>query len=56
MKKFLKEGEVPTACGKIQVQIKKASVPYWGNKDLKIGTVRNIIRQLEIDYGEFKDV
>lgn len=35
---------------------KKASVPYWGNKDLKTGTVRNIIRQLEIDYSEFKEI
>ena len=35
---------------------KKASVPDWGGKDLKIGTVRSIIRQLEIDYNKFKAV
>ena len=28
---------------------KKASIPNWGAKDLKPGTVRAILRQLDID-------
>lgn len=30
------------------------SIPDWGNKDLKIGTIRNIIQQLDLDWEEFK--
>lgn len=30
-----------------------APVPDWGSKDLKLGTVRAIIRQLELDWDEF---
>lgn len=29
-------------------------IPDWGNKDLKIGTLRQIIRQLDLDWEEFK--
>jgi predicted RNA binding protein YcfA (HicA-like mRNA interferase family) len=29
-------------------------VPDWGNQDLKIGTLRNIVRQLGIDWEEFR--
>jgi mRNA interferase HicA len=28
-------------------------IPDWGNKDLKIGTVRNILKQLKIELEEF---
>jgi predicted RNA binding protein YcfA (HicA-like mRNA interferase family) len=30
-----------------------APVPDWGSKDLKMGTVRAIIRQLGLDWDEF---
>ena len=32
---------------------KIAPVPDLGSKDLKLGTVRGIIRQLELDWDEF---
>ena len=28
-------------------------IPDWGVKDLKIGTLRHIIRQLDLDWEEF---
>jgi predicted RNA binding protein YcfA (HicA-like mRNA interferase family) len=31
------------------------SVPDWGNRDLKLGTVRAIIRQLGVDWGDFEN-
>jgi predicted RNA binding protein YcfA (HicA-like mRNA interferase family) len=30
-------------------------VPDWGSKDLKIGTVRSAVRQLDIDWEDFQD-
>ncbi|RME32796.1 MAG: type II toxin-antitoxin system HicA family toxin [Thermoflexia bacterium] len=30
------------------------SVPDWGSKDLKIGTLRSIVRQLGLNWEEFK--
>jgi predicted RNA binding protein YcfA (HicA-like mRNA interferase family) len=30
-------------------------VPDWGNKDLKLGTVRAAIRQLGLDWQNFQD-
>ncbi len=30
-------------------------IPDWGTKDLKLGTVRQIIRQLGLDWEEFKN-
>jgi mRNA interferase HicA len=33
-----------------------APVPDWGSKDLKIGTLRHIIRQLDLDWDAFKKV
>ena len=33
-----------------------APVPDWGAKDLKEGTVRAIVRQLALDWEEFKRV
>lgn len=30
-----------------------APVPDWGAKDLKIGTLRGIVRQLDLDWDEF---
>ncbi|MGI9108099.1 MAG: type II toxin-antitoxin system HicA family toxin [Pyrinomonadaceae bacterium] len=33
---------------------KVAPVPDWGNKNLKLGTVRAIVRQLDLDWEEFK--
>ena len=32
---------------------KDASIPDWGSKDLKKGTIRGILKQLEIDYQTF---
>ena len=31
------------------------TIPDWGSKDLKTGTLRGIIRQLGIDYQTFLD-
>jgi mRNA interferase HicA len=30
-------------------------IPDWGNKDLKIGTVRKILKQLKIEIEEFEN-
>ncbi len=30
------------------------TIPDWGNKDLKTGTLRHIIRQLDLDWEDFK--
>jgi mRNA interferase HicA len=30
-------------------------VPDWGNADLRIGTIRAIVRQLGLDWEDFKD-
>lgn len=30
-------------------------LPDWGGKDLKTGTVRAAVRQLDIDWQEFLD-
>jgi predicted RNA binding protein YcfA (HicA-like mRNA interferase family) len=32
-----------------------ASLPDWGPKDLKTGTLRAIVRQLGLDWHEFQD-
>jgi len=34
---------------------KKTSIPNWGRKDLKMGTIRAILRQLEIDLSVFEN-
>ena len=34
---------------------KDAVLPDWGAKDLKIGTLRSAIRQLGLDWQEFRD-
>ena len=34
---------------------KATSVPDWGSRDLKLGTVRGIVRQLGIDWKDFQD-
>jgi len=31
-----------------------APLPDWGSKDLKIGTLRHVVRQLDLDWEEFK--
>jgi len=31
-----------------------APLPDWGSKDLKIGTLRHVVRQLGLDWEEFK--
>lgn len=33
----------------------KTTIPDWGSKDLKTGTLRNAIKQLGIDYKKFLD-
>ncbi|MCB8922350.1 MAG: type II toxin-antitoxin system HicA family toxin [Ardenticatenaceae bacterium] len=30
-----------------------APIPDWGAKDLKLGTLRSIVRQLDLDWQEF---
>ena len=32
-----------------------ASVPDWGGKDLKLGTVRAVVRDLRIDWHSFEN-
>jgi len=32
-----------------------APVPDWGNKDLKLGTLRALVRQLGLDWDTFKN-
>jgi predicted RNA binding protein YcfA (HicA-like mRNA interferase family) len=34
---------------------KGAPVPDWGSKDLKTGTIRSIVKQLELDWEDFKN-
>jgi mRNA interferase HicA len=29
-------------------------VPDWGGDDLKLGTIRGVVRQLGLDWGDFK--
>ena len=29
-------------------------VPDWGRKDLKLGTIRGVLRQLGIDFEDFE--
>jgi predicted RNA binding protein YcfA (HicA-like mRNA interferase family) len=31
-------------------------IPDWGKKDLKMGTLRHIIRELDLDWEEFKRI
>ena len=31
-------------------------IPDWGNRDLKLGTIRAAVRQLGIDWQRFLDV
>jgi len=38
------------------VSDKIAPIPDWGSKDLKLGTLHGIIRQLELDWDEFTRV
>ncbi len=33
-----------------------APVPDWGSKDLKLGTLRHIVRQLGLDWEAFKQL
>jgi mRNA interferase HicA len=33
-----------------------ASAPDWGGKDLKMGTIRHIVRQLGLDWEDFKHI
>jgi mRNA interferase HicA len=34
---------------------KSTPVPDWGSKDIRPGTLRGIIRQLGLDWDEFKN-
>jgi predicted RNA binding protein YcfA (HicA-like mRNA interferase family) len=31
-------------------------IPDWGSKDLKIGTLRQIVRQLGLDWNDFNSL
>jgi len=31
-------------------------IPDWGNKDLKLGTIKGILKQLGIDQNDFQKV
>lgn len=32
-----------------------SSIPDWGSKDLKLGTLREAIRELGLDWDEFRN-
>ena len=32
-----------------------AVLPDWGRRDLKIGTLRSAVRQLDLDWRDFQD-
>ncbi|MBE9175919.1 type II toxin-antitoxin system HicA family toxin [Synechocystis salina LEGE 06155] len=32
------------------------SIPDWGSKDLKIGTLQQIVRQLSLDWNDFNSL
>lgn len=32
-----------------------ASLPDWGSKDLKVGTLRAVVRQLGLDWNAFNE-
>lgn len=32
-----------------------ASLPDWGSKDLKLGTLRAVVRQLGLDWEDFRN-
>lgn len=34
---------------------KMASLPDWGSKDIKIGTLRAVVRQLGLDWEAFRN-
>ena len=34
---------------------KNATLPDWGRRDLKIGTLRSTVRQLGLDWTEFQE-
>jgi hypothetical protein len=33
-----------------------AILPDWGGRDLKLGTVRAVVRQLDIEWSTFQEV
>ena len=35
---------------------KSTVVPDWGNTDLKTGTLRGVVRQLGLDWEEFRNI
>jgi len=35
---------------------KATSLPDWGSRDIKLGTLRSVIKQLGIEWSEFEDV
>lgn len=35
---------------------KVTSLPDWGSRDIKLGTLRAIIKQLGIEWSDFEDV
>ena len=48
-------GEALTEDGSIQERKKDAVLPDWGSRDLKTGTLRSAIRQLDINWEEFQE-
>ncbi len=54
--------EIPRRCGGSHRKLFNPSngavvpVPDWGKKDLKVGTLRHIVRQLGLDWEEFKRI
>jgi hypothetical protein len=45
--------EVHTVFGTTPQTGKIAPLPDWGTKDLKLGTLRAVIRQLGLDWQDF---
>ena len=50
--RFLGVAEVLTEDGSTP---KRKRMPDWGGRDLKIGTLRSAIRQLDLDWKEFQE-
>ena len=48
-------GQGHTAFGTILKNGMIAPLPDWGAKDLKLGTLRAVIRQLGLDWKEFTE-
>ena len=47
---------VPIVSGLILLTQKATVIPDWSGRDLKLGTLRAAIKQLEIEWSDFENV